>query len=324
MFFDFRHGLLERVLESILEVDVRPPLGKLQKGKASNLRTQPVLASVPIKEPTETKPPFHADDLDTFAQQLTTEGFDARANLFNGQVGLLVGPNGLDPKRMPPDIAGLFFPLWELNHEVNRPLVVARNFHDLVANRPQDWKFDRPYRDNSPPMLQGGVVQSVSDSHHLELRLLGPNDLDLVLERFPSKHPKHGLIARLHNRRHTNVSNASVIVRDVRSFDAAKSLFREKSGFKSVRILKQSCAAGFEGKNVCFLRIEADHLEVGESVNDGVMSWPTGDKSNKQMWRLSLSVTAEGHEEWMPELDIEWVLRSETVRVQVVQPEAGY
>ncbi len=140
------HSALERVLDSILEVDVRPPLGKLRTGGILDVRTPPLVAPASAKETVGTRLPIHMDDLDTFAQQLQNEGFDARANVFNGQVGLIVGPKGLDPKRMPPDTAGLFFPLWELNYKANMPLVEARNFHDLFANRPPDWKFDRPYR----------------------------------------------------------------------------------------------------------------------------------------------------------------------------------
>lgn len=90
--------------------------------------------------------PIHMNDLEAFVAQLRREGFDARTDLFNGQVGLIVGPHGLDPKRMPPDTAGLFFPLWELNYTGNRPLVEARKFHEIFENRPSDWRFNRPYQ----------------------------------------------------------------------------------------------------------------------------------------------------------------------------------
>src|SRR5260370_6682399 len=90
--------------------------------------------------------PIHMDDLGTFVTLLRTEGFDARTDLFNGQVGLIVGPNGLDHKRMPPQIVGLFFPLWELNYKGNRSLVEARKFHYIFYNRPTDWQHNRPYQ----------------------------------------------------------------------------------------------------------------------------------------------------------------------------------
>jgi hypothetical protein len=89
--------------------------------------------------------PIHMDALGSFVARLRGEGFDARTDLFNGQVGLIVGPKGLDPKRMPPDTSGLFFPLWELNYRANREFVEARRFHDIFESRPPDWKFNRPY-----------------------------------------------------------------------------------------------------------------------------------------------------------------------------------
>lgn len=89
--------------------------------------------------------PIHMDDLGAFVARLRSEGFDARTDLFNGQVGLIVGPNGLDPKRMPPETAGLFFPLWELNYTPNRALVEARKFHEIFESRPLNWEFNRAH-----------------------------------------------------------------------------------------------------------------------------------------------------------------------------------
>jgi hypothetical protein len=89
--------------------------------------------------------PIHMDDLGPFVAVLRSEGFDARNDLFNGQVGLIVGPKGLDSKRMPSDIVAFFFPLWELNYVPNRPLVEGRKFHDIFESRPSDWKFNHPY-----------------------------------------------------------------------------------------------------------------------------------------------------------------------------------
>ena len=68
------------------------------------------------------------------------------------------------------------------------------------------------------------------------------------------------------------------------------------------------------------MRIETDHLEVGDTINEGIMYWPTGDKNDKQRWRLFFSVTASDVEEWTPEVDLEWVGRSDTVQFQVAEP----
>lgn len=121
--------------------------------------------------------PIHMKDLGTLVARLRGEGFDARTDLFNGQVGLIVGPNGLDPKRMPPDTAGLFFPLWELNYVPNRALVEARKFHEIFEHRPTDWKFNRPYQRN--------VDQGRLDLHHWNrsAALLGDKLLEDDIQR---------------------------------------------------------------------------------------------------------------------------------------------
>ncbi len=94
---------------------------------------------------TQVRFPIHMDDLKDFADTLKQEGFDAEVNLFNGQLGLIVGPKGLDRRRLAPDTRGLFLPLWEINDPKNRELVVWRDFHAIVEFRPTDWRFNRPY-----------------------------------------------------------------------------------------------------------------------------------------------------------------------------------
>lgn len=128
--------------------------------------------------------PIHMKDLGALVARLRSEGFDARTDLFNGQVGLVIGPNGLNPKRMPPDAVGLFFPLWELNYVPNRELVERHKFHEIFEARPQGWKFNRPYRPST-------------DQERLDLRhwnrsvsLLGNKELEQAIQeelvrRFP-------------------------------------------------------------------------------------------------------------------------------------------
>jgi hypothetical protein len=128
--------------------------------------------------------PIHMDDLGEFVALLRNEGFDARFDLFNGQVGIIVGPRGLDPKRMPPDTAALFFPLWELNYVPNRPLVASRKFHDVLEGRPSDWQFNRPYQ-------RGGERERINLRHwNRSASLLGDGELEEgiqqdLIRRFP-------------------------------------------------------------------------------------------------------------------------------------------
>jgi hypothetical protein len=84
--------------------------------------------------------PINMDDLEQLAERLRREDFDARTDVFDGQVGLIVGPAGLELKRLPPGQTGLFLPLWELNHPANRPLVAAKQFHEIRDRRPANWQ----------------------------------------------------------------------------------------------------------------------------------------------------------------------------------------
>lgn len=138
---------LKRVLDSIFGVDVRPPLGQPPSRRVPEVpKPAPTTVTEQKNRPTRTQFPISALAMDGFVKQLRNEGFDVRGDVYNGQVGIIIGPKGLDPKRMPPDEIGIFFPLWELNHESNRPLVEARRFHEIVESRPQDWLYNRPYQ----------------------------------------------------------------------------------------------------------------------------------------------------------------------------------
>jgi hypothetical protein len=160
---------LRRVLDSIFDVDLKPRLGPpptvstsdLVKFQITTLSGEPELVpELPKKASPSTNFPIHMNALGRFVSDLRREGFDARSDLFNGQVGLIVGPKGLDGNRMKPGDAAFFLPLWELNFEANRSLVAERRFHDIVEARPSDWEFNRPYRDSQA----GGHHAKPSDS----------------------------------------------------------------------------------------------------------------------------------------------------------------
>jgi hypothetical protein len=130
---------LKRVIDSIFDVDLKPPIGT-GVTTTSPKPSQRLVGVVIAKEPSETQFPIDMFQVDAFARQLRNEGFDARGNVFNGTVGVIVGPKGLDPKRMPSDLSAFFFPLWELNDGHNRALVSSRRFHEIFEKRPEDWQ----------------------------------------------------------------------------------------------------------------------------------------------------------------------------------------
>jgi len=82
----------------------------------------------------------HGQSLPAFVEQLRSEGFDARATE-SPRVGVLIGPKGMDEKRMPIEensfplppkrVEALFFPVSELNRADINMLVAARKFHDM-------------------------------------------------------------------------------------------------------------------------------------------------------------------------------------------------
>jgi hypothetical protein len=99
--------------------------------------------------------PISMYNLYRFAEELQAEGFDAYENFFNGQVGLVVGPTGLDPERLPSGQIGFFLPLWEINAQTNRLMIARRQFHDLVESRPKGWEFNKV--DSYPADPSSGV-----------------------------------------------------------------------------------------------------------------------------------------------------------------------
>jgi hypothetical protein len=181
--------------------------------------------------------------------------------------------------------------------------VDARDFHNIFEKRPTGWTFNKPYPESTIDLKDGQV------------RLTSPGEVDLVLEEFVSDQGKHGVLLRVHNQRITNIANCNVVVHDVRSYDLAKGAFRESSGFKPVRILRENCAAGFETRNAWLVRIEGDHLEVGDTIASGILQWPSGDRSAMHKWRLRLSVAIEGSPEWTHEVDAEWERGSTIIRL---------
>jgi len=74
---------------------------------------------------------FDSWNLEELANALRAEGFDARQDVFRGQVGLLLAERHAT---IPP---ADFFPPWELNQ--NLDAVVHRDFAGIKSQRPPDW-----------------------------------------------------------------------------------------------------------------------------------------------------------------------------------------
>jgi serine/threonine protein kinase len=94
-----------------------------------------------------------------------------------------------------------------------------------------------------------------------------------------------GLVFNIINDRVTNLKACRILARDARSYDTRKSSFREGYGFTTVNLgTYNEVLAGDAMKSKWLLRICDGHLEVGNTVNEGVLCWPAGDSSDLQSW----------------------------------------
>jgi hypothetical protein len=116
-----------------------------------------------------------------------------------------------------------------------------------------------------------------------------------------------GMLISIVNRRITNLTNFRVFVREARSFDSKHSRYREGYGFKPVSLLSAAALlAGDKTKRAWCVRVNDDHLEVGSDINSGILRWPQGDKSQQEMWLLTLSIEADGFNRWTFEMSVSW------------------
>ena len=137
-----------------------------------------------------------------------------------------------------------------------------------------------------------------------ELRSSSPANIWLHIERHPSQ---PGLIFDVTNRRSKNLKDCSVSLIDARSFDASSGEFRDGFGLKKRRLgLHKEILAGGVTMPNWLLRVKDDHLEAGNTNGEGVLLWPKSDRSDTQLWKLSLSIEAADIEPWTLGIAIEW------------------
>lgn len=116
-----------------------------------------------------------------------------------------------------------------------------------------------------------------------------------------------GMLISIGNRRIMNLNNFRVFVREARSFDSKHSRFREGYGFKPVPLLSAATLlAGDNTKRAWCVRVNDHHLEVGSDINSGILRWPQGDKSQQEIWLLTLSIEADGYQPWTFDMSVSW------------------
>jgi serine/threonine protein kinase len=136
------------------------------------------------------------------------------------------------------------------------------------------------------------------------LTLKSPEDLELRIKHHPTN---PGLIFTIVNRRSKNLKGCRVRIIDAQSFDSRLSEYREGFGLgvKALSVHNQ-ISAGDESGASWLLSVRNGHLEVGDTVGDGVLRWPAADTSEIQVWRLSLVVEAQDVDTWPIRVTIEW------------------
>jgi hypothetical protein len=116
-----------------------------------------------------------------------------------------------------------------------------------------------------------------------------------------------------------NLNGCRLLVHDARSFDRRKSTFREGFGFEAVVDTCKTLFAGDKTSAAWLVRINGDHLEVGNTVSHGVLRWPRGDDSDEQQWLLRMSFDTENAEPWKFDIHVTWFQKTNALSAVVLR-----
>jgi hypothetical protein len=160
-----------------------------------------------------------------------------------------------------------------------------------------------------------------------EIHFRSSEGLDCHIKKHPSA---DGLIAVLTNHPPNNINKCSIRVLEAISFDARqgrKLVARDSFGFgKATIAIYQPIMGGSVAKTIqghesaWFIRINQGHLEVGNTVNDGILKWGSADTSPEQIWALDVSVSGEGLKPWNFKVWLMWSSKSGVLRVRDRKP----
>jgi serine/threonine protein kinase len=154
-----------------------------------------------------------------------------------------------------------------------------------------------------------------------ELRSSSPANIWLHIERHPSL---PGLIFDVTNRRTKNIKDCTVWVNDARSFDAISREYREGFGLRKRRLsIHKEILAGDATTPSWLLRVNDGQLEMGDTNGAGVLLWPKADRSDKQLWALTVTVEAIDIAPWTLGITVEWQREANLLSIsQIVSTDA--
>jgi serine/threonine protein kinase len=141
----------------------------------------------------------------------------------------------------------------------------------------------------------------------------------LRIARHSTDGPVLGLACSAINDRAINVQGFSISVRDARSFDSKRMCLRAGFGFKNVNLLRYNELLAGDGSQIVWLiRVNGRQLEVGDTVGQGVLKWPKGDISEREIWQLTLCIESHGVDPWQQDVRVIWERESNRIGVESV------
>ncbi len=142
---------------------------------------------------------------------------------------------------------------------------------------------------------QSKLTQEFKLSEHVLIK--GPDDVELVVERYPN-----GYVWKIRNGSLQAIKQPGLEIVSTQSFDAKKLAFREPIA-SGVAWVSRRLPAGEVTKSTILVRIEGDHLELGDTIGMHELSWPSGDAAIDRRWALTMRVIGLS-QEWPLELDV--------------------
>ena len=139
-----------------------------------------------------------------------------------------------------------------------------------------------------------------------DVLIKGPDDVELIVERYPN-----GYVWKIRNGSLQAIKQPGLEIVSTQSFDAKKVAFREPIA-SGVAWVSRRLPAGEVSKSTILVRIEGDHLELGDTVGMHQLLWPSGDPAINRRWVLTIKVLGIS-QEWPIELDLRWTHGTKTL-----------
>ncbi|HXJ41390.1 MAG TPA: hypothetical protein VNH18_19065 [Bryobacteraceae bacterium] len=140
----------------------------------------------------------------------------------------------------------------------------------------------------------------------------GPADLSVEFLRRPDTNP--AILVRLHSSGTDDLYMCRIVVREGRSFDPIKRAYRQGIAFNAVALYIPQLPAGARSNFGSMVRVVDNQLELANDVAQNKLTWPAGDDSDHQDWKLFVTVSATGIESWDKEICISWTRSTRDLR----------